>query len=85
MSILSKKVAIALILAGLSGAASAKETCTVEHILWFSFEVCTPVVEHPSPRVASAPEIDSSSAVAGLTLMLGGLAVMLGRRKNSAY
>jgi hypothetical protein len=30
----------------------------------------------------AAPEIDPSSAVAGLTLLAGGLAVMLGRRSK---
>jgi hypothetical protein len=32
-------------------------------------------------RVASAPEIDPSSAIAGLTLLLGGLAVLRGGRR----
>jgi len=30
----------------------------------------------------SAPEIDPSSAIAGLTVLLGGLAVIRGRRKR---
>ncbi|HEX4025812.1 MAG TPA: hypothetical protein VHX52_14080 [Steroidobacteraceae bacterium] len=32
------------------------------------------------PTLTSAPEIDPSSAFAGLTLLLGGLAVVRGRR-----
>jgi hypothetical protein len=34
----------------------------------------------PPPRTVSAPEIDPASALAGLTLLAGGLAVMRGRR-----
>jgi len=34
-----------------------------------------------SSRPTAAPEIDPSSAIAGLTLLLGGLAVIRGRRK----
>jgi len=36
----------------------------------------------PPPVVHRAPEIDPSSAVAGLTLLAGGLAVLRGRRKE---
>ena len=32
------------------------------------------------PAVTSAPEIDPASAISGLTLLLGGLAVVRGRR-----
>jgi len=34
----------------------------------------------PPPHVHRAPEIDPSSALAGLTLLAGGLAVLRGRR-----
>jgi len=34
----------------------------------------------PPPYVHRAPEIDPSSALAGLTLLAGGLAVLRGRR-----
>lgn len=33
-----------------------------------------------SPRVHRAPEIDPAGAIAGLTLLAGGLAVLRGRR-----
>lgn len=33
------------------------------------------------PATMQAPEIDPASAVGGLTLLLGGLAVLCGRRK----
>lgn len=38
-------------------------------------------VAHAAVRVA-APELDPASAVAGLTLLGGGLAVLRGRRKK---
>jgi hypothetical protein len=34
------------------------------------------------PPSLSAPEIDPASAMAGLTLLLGGIAVMRGRKKR---
>jgi hypothetical protein len=43
------------------------------------YEVCT---ANPKPTPVAAPEIDAASAVAGLTLMLGGLAVLRGRRSK---
>jgi LPXTG-motif cell wall-anchored protein len=36
----------------------------------------------PPPWVHRAPEIDPASALAGLTLLVGGLAVIRGRRKE---
>jgi len=45
----------------------------------FEFEVCT---NTPSPNPVRAPEIDAASAVAGLSLMIGGLAVLRGRRSK---
>jgi hypothetical protein len=36
----------------------------------------------PPPPVHKAPEIDPSSALAGLTLLAGGLAVLRGRRSK---
>jgi hypothetical protein len=44
-------------------------------ILWF----CIPLPTNPSP--VKAPEIDPASAMAGLTMLAGGLAVLRGRRK----
>ena len=37
---------------------------------------------HATAAVASAPEIDPATAMAGVTLLLGGLAVVRGRIKN---
>jgi hypothetical protein len=62
----------------IAGAASAANNQCVQ-ILWWDFCPATPQIQQLPPTV-SAPEIDPSSAMAGLTLMLGGLAVMRGRR-----
>jgi hypothetical protein len=43
----------------------------------------TPYVDSPDhPRVHRAPEIDPAGAIAGLTLLAGGLAVLRGRRSG---
>lgn len=76
-----KKMGFAVLLIALSGAASAKETCTIEHFLWFTYPVCTPVVKQPGSPV-TAPEIDPASAMAALTLVAGGLAVIRSRRSK---
>jgi hypothetical protein len=36
----------------------------------------------PPPNVVGAPEIDPASAISGMTLLLGGLAVIRGRREK---
>ncbi|MGD0502422.1 MAG: hypothetical protein ABSD02_06755 [Steroidobacteraceae bacterium] len=77
-----KKIGFCALLIALSGAASAKDSCQPSG--WFSFfePACTPVGHHGSP--VTAPEIDASSAISALTLVLGGLVVIRSRRKNSA-
>jgi hypothetical protein len=45
--------------------------------IWF-ITFCPPS-SHPSP--VKAPEIDPASALAGLTMLAGGLAVLRGRRR----
>jgi LPXTG-motif cell wall-anchored protein len=57
-----------------AGVASAQDSCI--HILWF--EICPPPRTGPVP----APEIDPASAMAGLTMLAGGLAVLRGRRRK---
>jgi hypothetical protein len=37
---------------------------------------------HHRPDTVSAPEIDPASALSGLTMLVGGLAVVRGRRKK---
>jgi hypothetical protein len=74
-----KKIGLTVLLAALSGVASAGESCKIEYFLWFPIEICTHTGGHGSSP-AVAPEIDPASAMAGLTLALGGLAVVRGRR-----
>jgi hypothetical protein len=59
--------ALTLVLVSFAGTASAS------HFKNF------PTFKDPKPAV-SAPEIDPASALSGLTMLLGGLAVMRGRR-----
>ena len=70
------KIAAAVVLMTLAGAASASVSqCEVG---WLSFCGKNTVV------VARAPEIDPASAMAGLTLLAGGLAVLRGRRARKS-
>ncbi len=76
-----RKIGLGLLLATVATAASATETCKIEYLLGFiPIEVCTP--SNGSKPVA-APEIDPASAMAGLTLMAGGLAVLRSRRRRN--
>ena len=79
-----RKIALGILLASIATAASANQgqgqTCTIEWLFGFiPIEHC---VKSP-PTPVRAPEVDTSSAVAGLTLMLGGLAILRGRRKKN--
>jgi hypothetical protein len=79
-----RKLALAIVLTTVAGIASATVsspgvTCTKHWFFGFPYDVCT--VAPPSKTVA-APEIDAGSAAAGLTLMIGGLAVLRGRRSK---
>ncbi len=78
-----RKISLALVLMAMAGVASASASASASrtsdqcfHILWFTF---CPETDHPSP--AKAPEIDPASAMAGLTMLAGGLAVLRGRRR----
>jgi hypothetical protein len=72
-----RKLAISALLTTAAGIASATPSpdvgCNPHH------EDCTKT--HPSHPVR-APEIEAASAVAGLTFMIGGLAVLRGRRSK---
>jgi hypothetical protein len=78
-----RKISLALVFMAMAGVASASgsdkrfghDTCF--HVLWLSFG-CDPV-GRPTP--VKAPEIDPASAVAGFTMLAGGLAVLRGRRR----
>jgi hypothetical protein len=76
-----RKLALAIVLTTAAGIASATPpgvSCTTHYFLGiFPYEVCT---KAPPTKPVAAPEIDAASAVAGLTLMIGGLAVLRGRR-----
>ena len=82
-----KKIGLAVLLAALSGVASARgESCKIEHFLWFTFDVCTPDGGKGStaPAPAPAPEVDPASAMTAFTLVLGGLVVLRSRRYKNA-
>lgn len=80
-----RKLALAILLttsAGIASATVSTVTCTTHWFLGIiPYEVCT---NNPPTKPVAAPEIDASSAVAGLTLMIGGLAVLRGRRGKIA-
>ena len=82
-----RKISLALVLMAVAVAASASErregtegrdgrSDKCVHILGSTY--CPPS-DHPSP--VKAPEIDPASALAGFTMLAGGLAVLGGRRR----
>jgi hypothetical protein len=75
-----RKISLALVLMAMAGAASASSgpSTSCFQILWFTF------CPEPSNPLVRAPEIDPASAMAGLTMLAGGLAVLRGRRKVSS-
>ena len=81
-----RKIALGILLMAVAGAASANAStggvsCKTEYLFGvIPYEVCTVVKKNPRP--VAAPEINAASAVAGLTLMIGGLAVLRGRRSK---
>jgi hypothetical protein len=74
-----RNIGLAFALMTIAGVASARDSDSNKcfHILWFDF--CPPSEKHEPVK---APELDPSSAIAGLTLMMGGLAVLRGRRSK---
>jgi hypothetical protein len=80
-----RKFALAVLLTTAAGIASATPpgvTCTTHWFLGIiPYEVCT---NNPPPNPVKAPEIDAASAVAPLTLTIGALAVLRGRRSKIA-
>jgi hypothetical protein len=71
-----RKISLAVLLMTIAGVASAAASDQCYQILWWTF--CFP---SSSPSPVSAPEIDPASAMAGLTMLAGGLAVLRGRRR----
>jgi hypothetical protein len=78
-----KKIGFIVLLAALSGTASAGETC--KYLLGIFPYDCTSSGGGRGARggPTAAPEIDLASTAAGVTLALGGLAVLRGRRARS--
>jgi hypothetical protein len=77
-----KKISLAVALMSIAGVASANpgNGC----INFFVFEWCPAPTIPSKPSPVKAPEIDPSSALAGLSLLAGGLTVLRSRRsKNS--
>jgi hypothetical protein len=79
-----RMIALFVFLSGIAGVASAHDSCTVHRDGWKPSWHCTEDGDHDrvQKKVVVAPEIDPASAVAGLTMLFGGLAVLRGRRKN---
>ena len=74
-----REISLALVLMAMAGVASASEASDqCFHILWFT--LCPPA-DPDRPPAVKAPEIDPASAMAGLTMLAGGLAVLRGRRR----
>jgi hypothetical protein len=81
-----RKISLALALMTVTGVASAapngnSETC-FQLVPWLQ-PICIPAFpSRPSqPTRTQAPEIDPASAMAGLTMLAGGIAVLRGRRR----
>ena len=90
-----RKLALATVFLFAAGVASAtgtggKETCGWVDVkykfgdfsIWIPEWECTKITSK-APSVVAAPEMDPTSAIAALTLMLGSLAVLRGRRVKS--
>lgn len=74
-----RKISLALVLMAMAGVASASTGQSGGCFKIFWFTICP----KPTNPAYSAPEIDPASAMAGLTMLAGGLAVLRGRRKVS--
>jgi hypothetical protein len=75
-----RKIGLAVVLMAMAGVASAggPGSSNCFQILWFNY--CW---SNPTPTPVQAPEIDPASAMAGLTMLAGGLAVLRGRRRKN--
>jgi len=67
------KISLALALMTITGVASADQCFNLLGLI----TICPP----SNPPPVQAPEIDPASAMAGLTMLAGGLAVLRGRRR----
>ena len=77
-----RKIGLALVLMTVAGVASASDTHSTQCL--FSIGPFCLIPAPPSRQPSSpvpAPEIDPASAMAGLTMLAGGMAVLRGRRR----
>jgi LPXTG-motif cell wall-anchored protein len=74
-----KKIGLVLVLIAMAGVASADSGSSGCLQMAFLELFCK---AGPSPGTNNVPEIDPASAMAGLTMLAGGLAVLRGRRKK---
>ncbi|HEX4025811.1 MAG TPA: hypothetical protein VHX52_14075 [Steroidobacteraceae bacterium] len=72
---------IAVLVLSIAGA-SAAQAMTHPPTSWWIDQQHNYGNHGTSGAPAAAPEIDPSSAIAGLTLLIGGLAVIRGRRRS---
>ena len=70
-----RKISLALVLMTVAGVATARD----QNQSFFGFDFRMPSYQ---PQAVQAPEIDPASAMAGLTMLAGGLAVLRGRRSK---
>ena len=79
-----KKFALSLALMTMAGIASASNAGSGSGCYWILWwEVCPGPTSSP-PGSTKAPELDPASAMAGLSLLAGGLAVLRGRREKKS-
>jgi hypothetical protein len=75
-----RKICLAALLMSIAGIASASARDSSCITFWGFTLWCPP--GHTNAPPAKTPEIDPASAMAGLTLLAGGLAVLRGRRSK---
>jgi hypothetical protein len=74
----ARKIFLAALLMSIAGIASASERDSSCITIWGITLWCPPAKTTAPP--AKTPEIDPASAMAGLTMLAGGLVVLRGRR-----
>ena len=72
---MTPKISLVIVLMTVAGVATARDQCQN----FFGFEMCAPSYQQGP---VAAPEIDPASAMAGLSLLAGSLAVLRGRRSK---
>jgi hypothetical protein len=79
-----RTICLALALMSMAGVASARHSDSREFARDSNSNNSYSTKFKHRHQPVSAPEIDPSSAMVGLTLMMGGLAVLRGRRSKTA-